>query len=120
MMVEPQGDLMFTFVPIFIGAIFILVIGIIIFTIIKSIGTWSKNNQSPRVNANARVVTKRTSVRGGGETNARSLYYVTFEFESGDRLELQIDGREYGQLVEGDHGELNFKGTRYLGFTRHA
>ncbi|MBT2691668.1 DUF2500 domain-containing protein [Bacillus sp. ISL-55] len=119
MMVETQGDFMFTFAPIFMGAIFILVFGIIIFTIIKSIGTWSKNNQSPRLTSNAKVVTKRTSVRGGGETNARSLYYVTFEFESGDRLELQVNGQEYGQLVEGDYGELNFQGTRYLGFTRH-
>ncbi|WP_102262390.1 DUF2500 domain-containing protein [Mesobacillus jeotgali] len=119
-MVETQGDFMFTFVPIFMGAIFILVFGIIIFTIIKSVGTWSKNNQSPRVNANAMVVTKRTSVRGGGETRARSIYYVTFELDSGDRLELQVDGQEYGQLVEGDHGDLNFQGTRYLGFTRRA
>lgn len=119
MMMETQGDWMFTVVPIFMGAIFILVIGIILFTIIKSIGTWNKNNQSPRLNSNAQVVTKRTSVRGGGETNARSLYYVTFEFDSGDRLELQVDGQEYGQLVEGDYGELTFQGTRYLGFTRH-
>lgn len=118
-MVETQGDFMFTFGPIFMGAIFILVFGIIIFTIIKSIGTWSQNNQSPRVNANAKVVTKRTSVRGGGETHARSIYYVTFEFDSGDRLELHVNGQEYGQLVEGDYGELNFQGTRYLGFTRH-
>ncbi|WLR57477.1 DUF2500 domain-containing protein [Mesobacillus subterraneus] len=120
MMVETQGDWMFTIVPIFIGAIFILVVGVIIFTISKSIGTWSENNQSPRVNAYAKVVTKRTSVKGGGETNARSLYYVTFEFDSGDRLELRVDGKEYGQLVEGDNGDLSFQGTRYLGFTRHS
>lgn len=119
-MVETQGDFLFTFAPIFMGGIFILVFGIIIFTIIKSIGTWSKNNQSPRVNANAKVVTKRTSVRGGGETRARSIYYVTFEFDSGDRLELQVNGQEYGQLVEGDYGELNFQGSRYLGFIRHS
>ncbi|WP_079508640.1 DUF2500 domain-containing protein [Mesobacillus jeotgali] len=117
-MVEVPADFMFNFVPVFIGAIFILVFGMIIFTIIKSIGTWSKNNQSPRVNSNAKVVTKRTSVRGGGETNARNLYYVTFEFDSGDRLELHVNGQEFGQLVEGDYGELTFQGTRYLGFTR--
>ncbi len=120
MIEEPMGmDFMFTFGPIFIGAIFILVFGIIIFTIIKGIGTWSKNNQSPRLNSFAKVVTKRTSVRGGGETRAHNVYYVTFEFDSGDRLELQVDGQEYGQLVEGDDGELTFQGTRYLGFTRH-
>jgi hypothetical protein len=120
MMVETQGDFLFTIGPIFIGLVFILVFGTILFTIIKSIGTWSNNNQSPRVNTNAKVVTKRTSVHGGGETNARSLYYVTFQLDSGDRLELQVDGREYGQLVEGDNGGLNFQGTRYLGFIRHS
>ncbi|CAM3722601.1 DUF2500 domain-containing protein [Mesobacillus thioparans] len=120
MIEEPMGmDFMFTFGPIFIGAIFILVFGIIIFTIIKGIGTWSKNNQSPRLNSFAKVVTKRTSVRGGGETRAHNVYYVTFEFDSGDRLELHVNGQEYGQLVEGDDGELTFQGTRYLGFTRH-
>lgn len=119
-MVEAPGDFMFSFSPIFIGAVFIIVFGTIIFTIIKSIGTWSKNNQSPRVNSNAQVVTKRTSVRGGGETRAHSLYYVTFEFDSGDRLELHVSGEEFGQLVEGDYGVLNFQGTRYLGFTRRS
>jgi hypothetical protein len=71
------------------------------------------------VNAQAKVVTKRTSVHGGGETNAHNSYFVTFEFDSGDRLELQVKGQEYGQLVEGDNGELQFQGTRYLGYTRY-
>lgn len=118
-MEKVPGDFMFSFMPIFMGAIFILVFGFIIFTIIKSIGTWNKNNHSPRVNSNAKVVTKRSGVHGGGETNARSLYYVTFEFNSGDRLEMQVDGDEYGLLVEGDYGELTFQGTRYIGFSRH-
>jgi hypothetical protein len=117
-MVEAQGDFMFTAVPMFIGIIFFLVFGLIIFTIIKGISTWSNNNQQPRVNAQAKVVTKRTSVHGGGETNAHNSYFVTFEFESGDRLELKVNGQEYGQLVEGDKGELQFQGTRYLGYTR--
>ena len=41
-----------------------------------------------------------------------------FEFESGDRLELMVDGSEYGLLAEGDCGMLSFQGTRYLGFVR--
>ena len=50
-----------------------------------------------------------------------SKYFVTFEFESGDRVEMPVDGSEYGLLVEGDTGKLTFQGTRYLGFQRdHA
>jgi hypothetical protein len=118
-MFENQGDLIFKIVPIFIGIIFVIVLGTIITILIKGISTWNKNNQQPRINAKAKVVAKRTSIRGGGETNASNNYFVTFEFESGDRLEFRVTGQEYGQLVEGDIGELQFQGTRYLGYTRN-
>ena len=45
-------------------------------------------------------------------------YYVTFQFDSGDRLEFSVEGTEYGMLAEGDRGKLTFQGTRYLGFER--
>jgi len=43
---------------------------------------------------------------------------VTFQFDSGDRMELKMQGHEYGLLIEGDQGKLTFQGTRYLGFER--
>jgi hypothetical protein len=46
-------------------------------------------------------------------------YYVTFEVESGDRMELSLSGHEYGLLAEGDTGHLSFQGTRYLSFERN-
>ena len=49
-----------------------------------------------------------------------TTYYVTFEVKSGDRMELPVQGHEYGMLVEGDFGELSFQGTRYLGFERRV
>ena len=45
-------------------------------------------------------------------------YYVTFQVESGDRMEFSVSGAEYGMLIEGDRGRLSFQGTRYLGFER--
>lgn len=51
-------------------------------------------------------------------TRGYTRYYVTFEFESGDQLELKVDGSEYGLLAEGDNGMLSFQDTRYLGFVR--
>ena len=48
-----------------------------------------------------------------------TTYYVTFQVESGDRMELAVDGEDYGMLVEGDRGRLSFQGTRYLGFERN-
>ena len=53
-----------------------------------------------------------------GHTSASTTYYVTFEVASGDRMELRLQGHEYGLIVEGDRGELTFQGTRFLGFTR--
>ena len=49
---------------------------------------------------------------------ASTSYYVTFQVESGDRIELGVSGMEYGMLIEGDTGRLSFQGTRYLSFER--
>jgi len=104
--------------PIFFRIFFVIFFGIILTTIIKGIFTWNKNNQQPRINTKAKVVTKRISTSGGGESRSYSNYFVTFELEGGDRLEFRVKGQEYGQLVEGDNGELQFQGTRYIGYTR--
>lgn len=106
--------------------VFVLVIGMFIVTIIKGIGQWNKNNNSPKLTVPATVVAKRTNVsrhhHGGADhhhhTTTSTTYYVTFQVESGDRMELHVAGHEYGLLIEGDKGKLSFQGTRYLGFER--
>ncbi|CEG27272.1 DUF2500 domain-containing protein [Bacillus sp. B-jedd] len=108
-------DAMSVIVPIF----FVVFIGIFLFAIGKGITEWSNNNQQPKLTVMAKVVSKRTRVSGGANDHSASThYYTTFEVESGDRMEFQVNGYEYGQLAEGDHGELTFQGTRYHGFTR--
>ena len=100
---------------------FILVFGIIIVTIVRGIGQWNKNNNSPRLTVPATVVSKRTNVshhHHDHHTHHSPSYYVTFQVDSGDRMELHMSGQEYGMLVEGDKGNLSFQGTRYLGFER--
>lgn len=113
--------------------IFGTVIVLFIVTAVKGIGTWHKNNNSPRLTVEATVVSKRQNVdvhhhtNGGDATGAHGMhtttsttYYVTFQVASGDRMELHVGGREYGMLAEGDFGELTFQGTRYLGFERRG
>lgn len=116
-------DFDFIFVIGFI--IFALAFGIIIFSFAKGIAQWNKNNHSPRLTVNATVVSKRTSVSHHHHHNGAAMhmssstsYYVTFQVDSGDRMELYLGGREYGELAEGDVGKLTFQGTRYLGFER--
>ena len=125
-------DWMFTLVPIFIGVIFVIMLVSIISGLSRNAKRERKNDQSPRVTADVKVVSKRMEV-GGNRSNRRmgadgmmengysysySDYFVTFEFNSGDRLELPVDGSDYGLLVEGDQGKLTFQGTRYLSFER--
>lgn len=110
----------FGFGGFFIAAVFLIIVGTILFMIIKGISTWSYNNSQPRTTANATVVTKRTDTRGGGETRAYSIYYATFELETGERMEFQVKDEEYGQLVEGDKGIVEYQGTRYHSFNRQG
>ena len=71
-----------------------------------------------------KVVAKRTNIthfNDGTDTtmvHTNTTYYVTFEVESGDRMEMNVRGSEYGMLAEGDVGKLTFQGTRYLNFER--
>ena len=116
---------------LFLG-VFAVVIGTFIVTAVRGVGTWSRNNASPKLTVDATVVSKRTEVShhrrqahgshhgsmGIGHTTAYTHYYATFQVESGDRMELPLDGTEYGLLAEGDRGSLTFQGTRYLGFQR--
>ena len=94
----------------------VIVIGVFIAVIAKSVSQWNQNNNSPDVAENATVVAKRTEV--WGHEHAHTNYYVTFQFENGERLELPVKGSEYGMLSESDHGRLSHQGTRYHGFER--
>lgn len=103
--------------------VFGLVLCVFITTLVRGIGEWNKNNNSPRLTIPAKVVAKRTNVShhsnaSGHGHHTSTTYFVTFEVESGDRLELRLRGNEYGMLIEGDLGKLTFQGTRYLGFER--
>ena len=119
MSMDPMSSGGFDFFGIMFVLIPIIIIGVFAFIIIKGISEWSSNNQSPLLTVPAEVVTKRSRTSGGaGDSSARTSYYVTFEVESGDRIELRMNGREYGMLAEEDLGILTFQGTRYKGFER--
>ena len=121
-------NIMFAVFPIIFSLMFLLVFGVVIFGLIKGISQWNKNNNSPRLTVPATVVAKRTNVSHhhhnhgvdhvGHHTSTSTSYDVTFQVESGDRMELHMAGNQYGLLVEGDRGKLTFQGTRFLSFER--
>lgn len=118
-----QGVQMFNIFGIIFTIVFVLILCVFITVFIKGISQWSKNNKSPKLTVPATLIAKRTNISRHhhcdvGTRHTSTSYYVTFQVESGDRIEFHITGPEYGLLIEGDSGELTFQGTRYLGFAR--
>ena len=122
---------MFGLIPAIVKLGFIAVICVIIYMLLKNGIQWHKNNNAPVLTVNVKVVAKRMAVsrhqlpqhhHGHGmpmsHVSSSSAYFVTFEADTGDRLELGVPAQEYGILVEGDVGKLTFQGTRYKGFER--
>lgn len=101
---------------------FFSVFALVIIQAARGILQWNKNNHSPRLTVDAAVVAKRTNVSRHRSrnhmTHTSTTYYVTFQVESGDRMELLVPGNEFGLMVEGDRGKVSFQGTRFLGFER--
>ena len=115
-----------TIFPVLFTVVFLFIIGMMIATLVRVAKEKRKNDASPRLSVPATVTSKRTNVSHHHHHGANDMdycttdttYYVTFQVESGDRMELRMSGRDYGMLFEGDRGTLHFQGTRYLGFDR--
>ena len=129
-MFDPFGGagVMFTVVPVLVIIGFVTVLGIVLYRMVQGARGWKRNNDSPVLTVEARVVTKRSDVSHYQHANmtnntmdtaySTTYYYVTFEVQSGDRMEFNVQNEEYGMLAEGDLGKLTFQGTRYQGFSR--
>lgn len=113
----------FSIFPILFFIVFAFVFAVIVVTFVRGFQRERKNDQSPRLTVQAKIVAKRTQVRGNASSvhtagSTYTHYFTTFEFDSGDRLELAVPADAYGYLVEGDEGNLTFQGTRFLSFDR--
>lgn len=102
----------------------ILVCTVIILGILRTVKEWHHNENSPQLTVDASIVCKRSDYRRTMNARkrvyrgSRTNYYVTFQVESGDRMELELQGHQYGLLTEGDKGKLTFQGKRFLNFER--
>lgn len=114
-------NVMNTALPIF----FFVILGIILISAAGSLRKYFVNFRRPVLIVQSMVVSKRVEVSlrhmpDTAENRSETKYYITFELESGDRLEFSVDGKEYGQYVEGDEGLLTFKGDLFRGFERQS
>lgn len=111
--------------------VFGMIATVIVVNLVKDTREWNQNNHSPRLTVSSKIVGKRVEVSctqhpvggdasgsHGMQTMSSTVHYVTFQVESGDRMEFRVDGREYRLLTEGDFGKLSFQGTRFLDFER--
>jgi hypothetical protein len=114
----------FDMFSILFSLFFLLILGVFVFVLIQGFSQWNKNNHSPRLTVDATIVAKRNHIsrhHHGTDMHMHhttSTYYVTFQVESGDRIELPVPGNQFGLLIEGDRGKLSFQGTRFLSFER--
>lgn len=111
-------DLMGTVFPVF----FVMIIGIVILSVGRELLGWKRNLTKPVLTVSSHIVSRRMYIQqrqlNDTATTTTTLYYVTFEVESGDRLEFKVNGEQYGMCSEGDSGKLTFQGIRYIGFER--
>ena len=119
MFFSPFDNFMFTAMPIIVIVFFIIITGVIVFSVGRGVREHLRNNAMEEVTLPARIITKRTHVWGGqGETGASTSYYVTFEDENGDRTEFSVSSSFYSMHAEGDKGMMTHQGTRFLHFER--
>ncbi|HWQ96600.1 MAG TPA: DUF2500 domain-containing protein [Clostridia bacterium] len=114
--------------PVLFFIVFTFIFVIIIVNVVKGAKRWKRNNDSPVLTVDAKVVTKRSDVSFRHHENvvndnmnmaySSTRYFVTFEVQSGDRMEFNVPDTEYGLLTEGDKGSLTFQGTRYISYVR--
>ena len=109
--------------------VFAAIFGFIIYAFTHASKQNQQNRNAPRLTANAKVIAKRTDVRTHAKVGdfrlnvmdggmSHTFYFAAFEFESGDRIELELPGELFGLLTEGDTGLLTYQGTVCLGFSR--
>lgn len=131
--IDPFGgsemfDLVFSGSWVLFALMFLLVMGAFVYRAVRYA-------RAPRMSSPAVCTAKRTQVtghssatRGAGEASGTGMattgttstwYYASFQLPDGQRLELSLDGREYGQLAEGDSGILNWRDDIFEGLQRN-
>lgn len=122
-----MDSFMFNVFPSIFTIMFLLFAAMFIFIAIRGITNTVRNARSPIITVEAKVIGKRMDVsthanssndNGISNSTSSTTYYVTFETEHGERLELSLSGRVYGILIEGDYGKLTYQGTWFKDFQR--
>lgn len=112
------------------GVVFVLVAVVVVAGVLFTFGSMAVRAGRYAVatpqNTRATCVAKRTDVSrhaslataGAGSSWSSTYYYATFETDDHNRFELEMDGRQYGMLAEGDRGIVTWRDTVFQAFNR--
>lgn len=113
--------------PLFALFVFVMA-AIIVARIVMGAARFARNAAAPTTVVTARVIGKRNETHShqaphhdrnvGLQHTVSTEYFVTFETEQGDRVELAVSGQQSGLLVEGDTGKLSYQGDWFRNFQR--
>lgn len=105
-----------------------LIVGVILFALLRGLYIWNKDNHSPRVTEEAEVYTKRQDVstftKKGRDVHFGSYrsiyvrYFVVFQTRNSGIVKLKVRSDDFDMVREGEKGLLTFQGTRFLGFEK--
>lgn len=100
-----------------IGAILLLML---VAKITGMVNIEEQKGEKPVYSMQAVVKGKRTLVEADAENPLvpRTSYFVTFHKRDGNRVELQVQGEDYGLAAEGDEGILVWQGDAFVVFKR--
>lgn len=102
--------------------LFIFVFAGIFLTLIKVLKQWNYNNTQPEIRVSAKLITKTTKEiqqkRKHYIMPSPTSYSLTFEVESGESIELRVDGLTYRKFIENEIGILTYQGNRFIHFER--
>lgn len=104
---------------LFFMVVFGLIAVRILAAVFKGLGNLAENAGTQLLTETATVVAKRSEVEGSRNSTG-TTYYVTFEMDGSQRSEMEVSGRQFGQLAEGDRGTLVRQGTRFQSFMRQV
>jgi hypothetical protein len=107
-------------VAIAIAIIMILLFAVcVVYLVVEPILKAVRDGAKAVVERRATVIAKRQEFWGGVTASPYTTsYYVTFEMESQDRIELEVEDTDYGLIIEGDSGILLSQGDTFKGFQR--
>jgi hypothetical protein len=100
-----------------LAPIIIIIFCIFLFVVLPRILRWFRNESANLIETQGKVISKRTNV-SSRLFGTSTWYYITFEIEEIRRIELRVTGNQFGLIVDGDHGKITFRGTRFINFKR--